>query len=204
MATAVAARRLSEAHRVAQLKVAHDTIRTVSASWTLLDPTDLDRTFVRWFDAILPAIEGHRATSARIAANYLKTSKQFALGPAAKVVPVLALEVPREAVTTSLLVTGPLSIKRAMTRGIQLATAVNTAEGASASTAMRFALDGGRQTIVDTVNTDRQARGWMRETSGKPCDFCEMLAGRGAVYTEATVDFAAHDGCSCSAAPAWD
>jgi hypothetical protein len=33
------------------------------------------------------------------------------------------------------------------------------------------------------------------------CDFCEMLADRGAVYGEASADFEAHDHCSCSAEP---
>jgi hypothetical protein len=31
-----------------------------------------------------------------------------------------------------------------------------------------------------------------------------MLIGRGAVYSEATADFAAHDHCKCSAVPAFD
>jgi hypothetical protein len=30
-----------------------------------------------------------------------------------------------------------------------------------------------------------------------------MLIGRGAVYTEASVDFEAHDHCHCGAEPAW-
>jgi hypothetical protein len=30
-----------------------------------------------------------------------------------------------------------------------------------------------------------------------------MLLGRGAVYTEASADFEAHDHCNCGAAPAW-
>jgi hypothetical protein len=49
---------------------------------------------------------------------------------------------------------------------------------------------------------DPKARGWMRVGSGR-CDFCRMLIGRGAVYTESTVDFHAHDHCGCGATPAW-
>jgi hypothetical protein len=203
MATALAARRLAQAHRLAQLRVAHDTIRTMSAVWSLLDPSDVDRTFNRWFDAVLPAINGYRTTSARIAGRYLETSKHFALGESATVAPVLALEVSQQAAATSLLVTGPLSIKRAMTRGVALAQAVNTAEGASAASAVRFALDGGRETILDTLKTDEQARGWSRVTSGNACDFCSMLEGRGAVYSADTADFQAHDGCSCGAEAVW-
>lgn len=31
-----------------------------------------------------------------------------------------------------------------------------------------------------------------------------MLAGRGAVYKEATVHFASHGDCNCAAVPSWD
>jgi hypothetical protein len=57
-----------------------------------------------------------------------------------------------------------------------------------------------RLTITRSATADRQARGWKRVGSGG-CDFCSMLLGRGAVYTAATADFEAHDGCQCSAAP---
>jgi hypothetical protein len=40
-------------------------------------------------------------------------------------------------------------------------------------------------------------------TSGNACDFCSMLADRGAVYGEASAEFEAHDHCSCSAQPVY-
>ena len=49
---------------------------------------------------------------------------------------------------------------------------------------------------------DPKADGWQRTGVGE-CKFCEMLIGRGAVYTEATGDFGAHDDCHCSAVPAF-
>lgn len=59
-----------------------------------------------------------------------------------------------------------------------------------------------RLTVSRSSIEDPQARGWVRV--GNPrCDFCRMLIGRGAVYTEATVGFDAHDHCNCAAAPAW-
>lgn len=36
-------------------------------------------------------------------------------------------------------------------------------------------------------------------TSAKACNFCSALAGRGIVYSTESVDFKAHDACSCSA-----
>lgn len=60
-----------------------------------------------------------------------------------------------------------------------------------------------RQTVMQSTVADPQARGWMRAARVTGCDFCRMLAGRGAVYTEASVKFGAHDDCGCQAVPAW-
>lgn len=59
-----------------------------------------------------------------------------------------------------------------------------------------------RKTVMGSSIADPAADGWQRTGSGN-CDFCAMLIGRGAKYTEATVDFAAHDNCRCGAVPAW-
>lgn len=57
-----------------------------------------------------------------------------------------------------------------------------------------------RGTITGSSVADPQAKGWAREGAGE-CEFCQMLIGRGAVYTEATADFASHDHCGCQAVP---
>lgn len=77
--------------------------------------------------------------------------------------------------------------------------------------AFRHLIEGGTQrrianfsrlTVSGSSIADPQARGWMR--TGTPrCDFCRMLIGRGAVYTEASADFESHDHCNCAAVPAW-
>lgn len=60
-----------------------------------------------------------------------------------------------------------------------------------------------RITITDSSVADPAAQGWQRVGDGSSCDFCAMLLGRGAVYSEASADFESHDKCGCSAAPAW-
>lgn len=62
--------------------------------------------------------------------------------------------------------------------------------------------DHSRYTITTSSFADPAARGWQRVGVGK-CDFCQMLLGRGAVYTEDTADFPAHDNCNCGAEPAF-
>ena len=51
-----------------------------------------------------------------------------------------------------------------------------------------------RSTVTTASVADPGAHGWQRVGTGE-CDFCEMLLGRGAVFSEATADFAAHDHC---------
>lgn len=59
-----------------------------------------------------------------------------------------------------------------------------------------------RGTVAGSAVADPAASGWQRTGIGE-CTFCDMLIGRGAVYSEATADFAAHDNCKCQAVPAW-
>lgn len=78
----------------------------------------------------------------------------------------------------------------------------------------RLALQGGRRTVVEAVQEDRQARGWARETRGDCCYFCAMLASRGAVYKDEHTagrtanakfvgegEFKFHNNCHCTAVP---
>jgi hypothetical protein len=77
--------------------------------------------------------------------------------------------------------------------------------------AFRSLIEGGTQrrianfsrlTVTGSSVADPQARGWQRTGAGD-CDFCAMLIGRGAVYTEASVEFPSHDHCQCGSEPAW-
>lgn len=66
----------------------------------------------------------------------------------------------------------------------------------------RIIANADRETIAASSVADRNARGWARAGAGE-CQFCQMLIARGAVYTEATADFASHDRCGCVAVPAF-
>lgn len=59
-----------------------------------------------------------------------------------------------------------------------------------------------RDTVRISSLADPGADGWQR-VGGGGCDFCAMLIGRGAVYSEASADFASHDHCRCAAMPAF-
>lgn len=59
-----------------------------------------------------------------------------------------------------------------------------------------------RETVAVSTIQDPRADGWQRAASGG-CSFCQMLAGRGVVFSKQSVDFASHDHCNCVAVPAF-
>lgn len=204
MASTAEATRLTQAHRRAQVAIGDQTITSLRNVWPTLDLSNLDGTFDAWLAKAAPIIRAHRAVSARVAGNYYQLFRAFELGQAATpIVPTLVEMVPAEKLATSLRVTGPISLKANIGRGMPLEQAARIADEGSAAAGMRHALDGGRQTLMQTIKADPRAQRWERVTSGNGCDFCQMLADRGAVYKEDTVDFEAHDHCTCSAEPGY-
>lgn len=204
MAATPAAARLTEAHRLAQTRLGALTAQQMATAWGLVDPADLDATVEGWLRIAVPLIRSQRGASARLAAAYLRTFRQIETGTAGRFTPALADSLDQRRAVTSLTVTGPVKVKSATARGLNLAAASDLARDSTARAAMRLALDGGRTTIVDSLAIDSQAHGWARATSGNPCAFCALLAGRGPAYSEDSVSFEAHDGCSCTAEPVYD
>lgn len=204
MAATVEARRLTEAHRLAQARLGAQVVAQLAAVFPLLDPEDIDATVERWLTAATSVIRSGRTTSARLAATYLTTFRALELGiDAGPFVPTLAETVESARVETSLIVTGPAAILAGSARLRPLRTVVDIARSQSSAAGMRHVLNGGRDTVLQSTDGDRKALGWARATSGRACSFCALLASRGAVYKADTVDFQAHDHCSCSAEPVY-
>lgn len=69
----------------------------------------------------------------------------------------------------------------------------------------RTIADKHRETVTKSAIADPQASGWNRVVSPlSKCGFCKMLADRGAIYSDDTVTFRAHEPDDCTAAPSWD
>lgn len=204
MAATTEARRLTEAHRLAQTRIGAHLVSQLAAVWPLLDPGDIDGTIERWLSAAIPIVRSGRATSARLAAAYMQTFRALELGlEPGRFTPAIAEEIDTAAVTTSFVLTGPARIRQASALLRPLQPVLRTALRESASAGMRHALNGGRDTVTRTVSEDAKALGWARAASGKACSFCALLAGRGPVFSDSTVDFRAHDHCTCTAEPVY-
>jgi len=186
---------LTEAHRLAQLRLGARTISQLRAVWNLLDPEDLDGTFAEWVSAVQPIVDAGRAASSRLAGAYFNALRTLELGEPGDVIPAGPLD-PRTLIT-SMLVTGPVSI-RANRGRLTLTETLDIAAARTSGAAMRHALNGGRETLTGSVRADRRAVGYQRVASGNACDFCAERAG--ATFAEDEV-FEAHDRCGCAAVP---
>jgi hypothetical protein len=182
-----------------QLQLGARTVKQLSTVFELLDPEDLDGSFPDWVDVVHSVVAANRTTSVSLAASYLTVLRTITIG-GPSFAPILSGPVDLAALSTSMLVTGPISIRSNLTR-MATARAVDIAKGRTAAAGMRHALNGGRDTIMQTVKADPRAGRWQRVTSGAACDFCSVLADRGAVYSEDSSDFESHDHCSCTAEP---
>lgn len=68
----------------------------------------------------------------------------------------------------------------------------------------RYVTGAGRDTIDTNTRRDRSRPTFARVPHGaKPCDFCLMIASRGAVYSEQGANSHYHDHCSCVPTPMW-
>lgn len=124
----------------------------------------------------------------------------------------------RGAVQASLEVLGPINIKQKTGRGMTPEQAARTALVEVSGAATRHVLEGGRESNIVAMRNDRVVKGWVRVTDADPCAFCAMLASRGPVYREDSLNsnargprndnpgvpflgkgsFKVHDHCQCS------
>lgn len=199
MARSADAARLTEAHRLAQVRLGGLAAAHVADLWRLVDPTDLDGSTPTYLRAVTSYVTQQYETSARTAANYYAAfrSAEVGMSPYAAVVSP-ADDLSTEALVTSLVVTGPARTKAAMRRGLPVDRAAELGQYGAAGAAMRHSLMGGRETLLANIRADRRASGFQRVTSGNACSFCEDLSSQS--FGEGA-DFEAHDHCSCSAEP---
>ncbi|ABS03207.1 hypothetical protein [Kineococcus radiotolerans] len=114
-----------------------------------------------------------------------------------------------QAMVTSLMVTGPVGVRRRIERGEEAPRALEVAGVEVAGAASRQTLYGGRKAMLELVREDRAALGYIRVTDFQPCYFCAMLASRGPVYKsdsfaesdprfEGAGKQKVHDHCGCT------
>lgn len=190
---------LTAEHRSKQLLLRRDTVTKVKRLTPLLRWDDLDGSYGRLERAVRPVVAANLQTSAGLSSAYLRALRAKR-GVPGRVTPV-RVSLDGDQFATSLRVTSVVAAKDAAARGVAAEVALRNASTLTANAMVRLVLNGGRDTVLGTLRQDR-AR-YARVLGGEGCDFCQVLAGRGAVYSAETADFEAHDKCACTPEPDW-
>jgi hypothetical protein len=209
VAATAEAEQLTQSYRRQSAALKAAAIKDILAIWPMFDPLDLERSWPALRNALLLLIGSRRAEAANLAAEYLRRFRE--LEGAAGNLAVILDPVPAPVATAvSLQATGPATAQRAMDSGLAADAAAARALVTISGAAGRIILDGGRQTVLLTIESDREALGWMRVTHGKTCAFCAMLASRGPVYKSRRSAGDArsrparfHDHCDCTVEPVY-
>lgn len=196
------------AARTMQLAVRAALLRDVVRLWPMLDKTRLGETFPAWLRAMQMLLTNYHGQSAQAAATSYRAARAAALqSPTPAGLVKLAAPPSEEWMARALSYSSLGMLSKDTARP---GTALSTTLG----TASRIVLDGGRQTTEQTVRSDPAAAGWFLRTDGDPCWWCAMIASRGVVYKEHSLDRSnarftgpgtarMHNHCGCTLAPAF-
>lgn len=186
-------------HRRLQLALRARAIGELLAAWPLFEG-DIE-SWRRFLAVALPVVLARRRDSAGLALAHVRERA------AEEGISLEGLRLPEpppvDALERSLGATGLAGTWRALSVGASLEAARQVGFARLAMAAGRHVMDGGRQAVLGAAASERRIR-WRRLAAPSACAFCAMLASRGPVYASGTVDFPAHDGCACTAEPAFE
>jgi len=199
MASTQAAQTLTEQHRRAQLQLRARALRDFAQLWPIWEGDE--DTFLAFAIAAVTLVRAYRGLSADLAAAYYRTFRaaEGARGEAAirRAAPIV-----EERLIAELAVEAQDVLQDALSRGLGPERAKERVFVASSGTISDRVQEGGRETILRTVEDDESALGWARVTDASPCAFCAMLAARGPIYKKkATASFTPHHHCGCTVEP---
>lgn len=227
-AQASASERLTLAYKAEQNRQAAKIAALIALYYQRLVNVEDPRSVERWLEIMIPRLIRSSDDGASSAAVFFDALRRIEAPGAPAFSATPSRGVIDEGVRKSLLAVGPFDYMNKATeirrldvpdtqKQILLDAAKRVTAQKVASSTLRHAQAGGRQTIDDNSTLDRVALGWIRVTRTKPCAFCAMLASRGLQYRpfkEDSFDLSdlrftgdgnakVHDNCGCSLKPVY-
>lgn len=203
MALTSEGKRLTEAHRLEQIRLGAQGALVAGALWRELDVSNLDASSPSWLLANTVLVDSYFDQSATVAARYVPAYRQAEVGVRGGAV---AAEWNAAATQGVLMLAGPIRVKSLIRDGVAPMEAHRRAGSAFVGIMRKQILAGGRDTVANSGRADQRAIGYRRVTDGDPCTFCAMLASRGPAYgSKAVVRARGSDGmryhshCGCTA-----
>lgn len=166
-------------------------------AWPLLDLHDLKGTMPAFTAAVRVIVQQYGKASAAGALAYYQKERRLA-GIAGRAGLSLAPS-PAESVIESAVSWATTDLYGPVTADTTATALQRLDESVS-----QLVLDQSRDTLINAVQQDKAAKGWVRVTEPGACSFCTMLAlrgGAGMLYSKRSADFSSHDNCRCHAEP---
>lgn len=185
-----------EQHQAAQSAIADSlALVLVRAAWPEFDPTRIQATLPRFAALVAALIHRYGQASATQAVQYYRQERAAAGVPGR--VTIKPAPTPQVAEVEAQLKWATSDLYGQVTP-----EKLDAAQTKVVGVAEKLALNVGRDTLIDAVKSDRQAKGWARVPEPGACSFCLLLATRGAVYkSQDSGSFQAHDHCRCHVEP---
>ncbi|MPZ13767.1 MAG: hypothetical protein GEU73_04985 [Chloroflexi bacterium] len=181
-------------HRRVQLALRKATLRDFLRIWRAFDIHDISGTWGPVEEALVQLIENRGRMSSGLASAYYRQHRRELEVPG-RVNTKLAT-IPQDEIVVGLRTVGPLATAEYLARGRDPEDVADKRLVVAAGAVGTYVLNHGRETIVDSARTDRQARGWERVVTTGACSFCQKFSGRTAPLG---TDFAVHWSCGCTA-----
>lgn len=197
MANTLEGKRLTQAHRLDQLRLSAKADQDVQLLWRHLKMVDLDKSTPYWTALMLQLLDHHYQDSQSLAAQYLPAYRRAETG--STIGPVELPPMDKASAITDLRIAGPIALKKDIGRGVAAETAYHFGVNRARYASQQIILAGGRNTIDNSSRANRRSGKYRRVTDGQPCAFCAMLVSRGPVYSQTTAYFRSHDKCGCTA-----
>ncbi|WP_309049120.1 hypothetical protein [Streptomyces sp.] len=194
-----------ERYRAAQRGLSRLLVRDVRGLRRLILPSRLRTSVPDWIAAVQAVVDQYAQTSAALGAEFYEAQRDAAgvtgpfTVPVADPPPEKKSEAGLRWATKDVWQREPDAATPAQLEPLDVR--LEQAEKKAELVAQKLVTDTGRSTVLRAVRQDRQATAWARSAALGACAFCKMLASRGAVFAQDTVDFQAHDGCHCGVIP---
>lgn len=194
---ALAGNYLLSYYRNTQQQIATRAAVAIDNLWNrIISPERFSDTWKTFNPVVNGIIDTNHTLTAANAAQYYSNSSVLNGNP---YYPVPGVRLDQDYLDRETNMMGPGQFYHFLGNGEDPVTASGMARDALRGAGIRLIMNGGRETVTQAASLDDRAKGWERVIEPGACSFCAMLAGRGAVFKAATVNFRAHDHCHCVA-----
>lgn len=176
------------------------TLRDLRLLWPAFDP-DRPETWARFARPAAVLLQSRHRAAQALGVRYFEQMREADGVPTPNEVTLPPLDLDETHVARSMAATGLAGTYGALKAGKPREAALENGYVRAGLSAGRLVLSGATAAVLAATRGDARARGWVRATGSKPCDWCRGKSGT--VMSSGEV-FQAHDGCSCSAEPTWD